>query len=107
MYFSAAASSGERPRQHEFGLENRPGSFNPAVKRRGHPPQNRMAYLALNVRKYLAGIRFVPASVQLLGGQAELNDEVSRKVLRFDLAALLPPKSEKSWLIVTHDNPCV
>jgi len=36
-----------------------------------------MPHLLLQVGKDLAGIGLIPAPVQLLGGQAELNDEVA------------------------------
>ena len=40
----------ERPRQHELGLEHRPGRFDPAVQRGRHPPQRRMLDLPLDFR---------------------------------------------------------
>ena len=76
----------ERPGQHEFGLEDRPGGLNPAVQRGRHPPQRRMADLPLDIRKDLAGIGLVPAPIELLGGEAELDDEIAREVFRLDLA---------------------
>ena len=60
----------ERPGQHELGLENRPNSFDAAVQRGRHPAQHRVPDLPLHIDENLAGIRFVPAPVQLLGRQA-------------------------------------
>ena len=37
------------------------------------------------------GIGLVPAPVELLGGEAELHDEIAGQVLRLDFAALFPP----------------
>jgi hypothetical protein len=43
-----------------------------------HPAECRVPDLPLDVRNDLTGIRLVPPSVQLLCGQAELDDEVAR-----------------------------
>ena len=104
MCFSAAASS-----------ENDQGSMNLASKTapvastrpsRVAPihSDRRMPDLPLDVRDDLTGIGLVPAPVQLLGGQAELDDEVAGQVLRLDLAAFFPPKPEERRLIVAHDD---
>ena len=45
----------------------------------------------LDVGDDLPGIGLVPAPIEVLGGQAQLDDEVAREVLRLDLAALFPP----------------
>jgi hypothetical protein len=45
-----------------------------------------MPDLFLDIRDDLAGIGLVPAPVQVLGGQPELDDEIAGKVLRPDLA---------------------
>jgi hypothetical protein len=51
-----------------------------------------MADLPLDIRDDLTGIGLVPASVQRLGGQAQLDDEVAGEVLRFNLATFFPPQ---------------
>jgi hypothetical protein len=81
----------ERPGQHELGLEDRPGSFDPAVQRGRHPAQRRMPDLPLHIGKDLTTIGLVPASVQVLGREPELHDQVARQVLRLDFAPLFPP----------------
>jgi hypothetical protein len=50
-----------------------------------------MSQVLLHVGDDLPGIGLVPAPVQLLGHHPELDDEVAREVLRFGLAAFLPP----------------
>jgi hypothetical protein len=55
----------------------------------------------------LFAARTPPAPIQLLCGQAEPDDEVTRKVLRFDLASLLLPKTEQRCLVVTHDDAAI
>jgi len=59
----------------------------------------------LDVFDGLPGIALVPEPVEILGGLAELNDEVAGQVLRLDFAALFPPQAEQRGLIVAHDDP--
>ena len=66
-----------------------------------------MPDLPLDVRNGLTGIRLIPAPVQLLSGQAELDDEVAGEVLWLDLPAFLPPEAKQRCLIVAHDDPGV
>ena len=61
----------------------------------------------LDVRDDLAGIALVPMPVEVLGHQAELDDEVAGEVLRLDLAAFLPPEAEQGGLVIAHDDPGV
>jgi hypothetical protein len=84
----------ERPRQHELGLEDGPGRFDPAVEGRRHPAQRRVAHLLLDVGDYLSVFGLIPASVQLLGCEPELDNKVARQVLRFNLAALFAPEAD-------------
>ena len=107
MYFSAAPSSVERPRQHELGLEHRPGGLNYAVEGGGHPAHDRMLHMALDIAEDLAGVAFEPVPVEGLGDHPELDDEVAGEVLGLDLAALFPPQAEQRALVVTHDEPGV
>ncbi len=66
-----------------------------------------MPDVPLDVRDDLAGIGLVPAPVEVLGGQAELDDEVAGEVLRLDLAALFPPQPQQGGLVIAHDDPGV
>jgi len=104
MYFSAAASSEKRPREHELGLKHCPGRFNPAVQCGRHPAQHRVPNASLDVGEHLASIGLIPAPVQVLSRNAKLDNEIARQVFRLDFAALLPPKSEEGSLIVAHDG---
>ena len=52
-----------------------------------------MADLSLDVGEDLPGIQLIPAAVKLLGGKAELDDEVGGEVLRLDFAALFAPEA--------------
>ena len=97
----------ERPGQHELGLENRPGRFDPAVERCRHPAYRWMPDLPLDIRNDLTGIGLVPAPVQVLGNHAELDNEIAGQVFGFDFAALFPPEPEQGGLVVAHDNPSV
>jgi hypothetical protein len=40
----------------------------------------------------LAGVAFVPVPIEVLGGEAELDDEIAGEVFRLDLASFLPPQ---------------
>jgi hypothetical protein len=105
MYFSAAASFREGPRQHELRFKDRSARFYAAIERRRHPAESRMSDMLLNVNDHLGRIGLVPAPIELLGNGPKLHDEVAGQVLRPGLAALLPPKAEESALIAAHDDP--
>jgi hypothetical protein len=61
--------------------------------------------LALNVGKDLSRIGLIPASVQVLRGKAELDNEVAGEVLWLNLTPLLPPQPQKGGLIAAHNDP--
>ena len=63
--------------------------------------------LPLHVLDGLAGVTLIPAPVEILGDGAELDNQVGRKVLRLDFAALLPPQPQQGGLVVAHDDPGV
>ena len=94
----------ERPRQHEFGLEHRPGSGDDAVEGRSHPAEHRMPQPMLDAFDRLSGIAFVPMAIEGLGHQAELDDEVAGQVLRLGLAPFLAPQPDQGGFIVAHDD---
>jgi hypothetical protein len=97
----------ERPGQHEFGLEDRPGRLYPAVQGGAHPSDSWVPNMMLHVGNDLSGIGLVPTPVQLLSSQSELDEKVGGEVLRLDLAAFFPPKPQEGGLIVPHDDPGV
>ena len=66
-----------------------------------------MLDLALHVDNNLIGIALEPAPIKLFGYGAELNDEIVREVLGFDLAALLAPQTKEGSFILPHNNPRV
>ena len=68
---------------------------------------NGMKHPPLNVGHDTAAVLLVPAPVETLGHGAELDDEVSGKIFRFDLSALLPPKLEQGSLVAAHNDPGV
>jgi len=55
----------------------------------------------------VTGIGLIPAPVQLLGGQAKLDDKVAGEVLGLDFAPLFTPEAEEGSLVVAHDDPRV
>jgi hypothetical protein len=84
----------ERPRQHELGLEHRPGSLNNAVEGGSQPPQHGVPDAALDVRQVLASIAPKPVAVEGLRYDPELDDEVAGQVFGFDFAPLFLPEPE-------------
>ena len=66
-----------------------------------------MKHLPLHLGDDLTGIPLVPVPVEVLGHGAELDDQVVREVLGFDLAALFPPQPEQGGFVVAHDDPGV
>jgi hypothetical protein len=104
MYFSAAPSSENDHGKHELGLVDRPGPRHDAIEGGRHKPDDRVLDPALDVRDGVAGIAFVPLPIEVLGHQAELDDEVARQVLGPDLAAFLLPQADQGLLVLPHDD---
>ncbi len=59
----------------------------------------------LDVGNRLARISLIPTSIEVLGHDPELNDEVARQVLWLDFASLLLPEPKQRILVITHDDP--
>jgi hypothetical protein len=66
-----------------------------------------MPDVALDIRKHLAGIVLILASVQVLGRNAKLDDEIAGKVFGLDFAAFFPPEPEKGGFVIAHNDPGV
>ena len=95
---------GERPRQHELGLEHRLCALDDPVEGCRHPGNGRVLDPALDVGDPPAGIALVPGSVELLGRRPELHDEIAGQVLRLGLAPFLAPEADKGRFIVAHND---
>ena len=63
--------------------------------------------MALDVGNPVAGVELIPAAVEVLGGQPQLNDQDASQVERRLLAALFPPEPQKSLFVLAHDDPGV
>jgi hypothetical protein len=98
---------GERPGQHELGLEHRCGPLHDAVEGRRHPWNRRMLQAALDIGDAPAGVAFVPAPVELLGGAPELHDEIASQILRLTVASFLAPEANEGGFVAAHDDPGV
>src|SRR5947208_184773 len=98
---------GERPRQHELGLEYGSAVLHDSVKCRRHPGNGRMLSVALDVSDAAAGVALVPGAVEFLGGGPKLDDEVAGKVLWLRLASLLSPQADQGSFVAAHDDPCI
>jgi hypothetical protein len=84
----------ERPGQHEFSLEDRPGALDNAVERRRHPADHGMPNPALDVLDDLPGCSLEPAPIEGLCGYPKLDDQIPQIVLRLRLAPLLSPETK-------------
>ena len=97
----------ERPRQHELGLEDGAGFLDQSIQRGGHPGDGPVDRMALDVRDPVAGVEFVPAAVEVLGDEAELDDQDARQVESGRLAPFFPPEPQQGLLVLAHDDPGV
>ena len=61
----------------------------------------------MDVGDHLSGIGLVPAAIELLGGNPELDYEVAGQILGLDLTPLLPPQPDQRRLVVVHNDPGV
>ena len=98
---------GEAPGQHELGLKDGSGSFDPAVEGRRQVADQGMPDPLLDVDDHPPGVSLVPMSIEVFGHASELDDEVARQVLGLGLAAFLPPKPEQGSFVGPHDDPGV
>jgi hypothetical protein len=62
---------------------------------------------ALDVGDDAPGVALVPSTVERLGGDAELDDEIVAQILRLGLAALFLPQADQRRLVPAHDDPGV
>ena len=62
-----------------------------------------MVHPLLDVFHRMAGVHFVPTTVQILGRPPELDDQIAGQVLWLDLTALLAPETKESSFIMVHD----
>src|SRR5580700_4120167 len=92
----------KRPGKHELGFEDGCLLLHEAIERRAHPVELRVPHELLNVFEPTARLALEPAPVKLFGKEAELDHEVRREVLGFNLTALLAPEPNKGSLISTH-----
>src|ERR1035437_7702029 len=63
--------------------------------------------LAKNVQAPMAGVAFIPVPIELLGDEAQLDDQLAREVCRLDFAALFAPKAEQGGFVAPHNDPGV
>ena len=89
---------GERPRQHELGLEYGVEIVDEPVQGRRQVPMDRVPNPALNVRYGPPSIALVPSPVQRLGGDAQLDDKVVAQILWLGFPALFLPEPDQRRL---------
>jgi hypothetical protein len=66
-----------------------------------------MTHSLLNVGDHLPGIGLIPAAIELLGRDPELNHEIAGQVVRLNFSPLLPPQPDQRLLVTSHDDPGV
>jgi hypothetical protein len=59
----------------------------------------------LHVLDGVPGVALVPLAVEVLGHEAELDDQIGREVLRPDLAPLLLPQADQGLFVLAHAAP--
>jgi hypothetical protein len=64
-----------------------------------------VAGMALDVGDPVARILFLPAAVEVLGGQPELDDQDAREVDRRRFSSFFLPGSMEGLLVLAHDDP--
>ena len=107
MYFSAARLFGERPWQHEFGLEHGFGALHDAVEGCRHPRDRRVLDPALHIAHPPAGVALIPGAVEILSRCPELHNEIAGQILGLGLAPFLAPEADQGGFIAAHDDPGV
>jgi hypothetical protein len=97
----------KRPRQHEFGLEDGAGFLDQSIQRGGHPGDRPVDRMVLDVTDPVARVLLVPAAVEVLGGEAELDDQHAREVEGDLLTSFLAPEPQQRLFVLAHDDPGV
>ena len=97
----------KRPGQRELGLEDGVELVDETIEGRRHPTFHWMLDPALTVGDGAPCVALIPASVQRLRDDAELDNEVIAEVHRFDFAALFLPKPDQRSLVGAHNDPRV
>jgi hypothetical protein len=69
----------KRPGQHELGLEHRAAGINQLTQGGRHPLMDAGSNPPLCAPDDVAGVVLIPAPVEVLGGGAELDDQVYRR----------------------------
>jgi len=96
---------GERPGQHELGLEHGFGSLHDAVEGGRHPRNGGVLDAPLHVCDPSTGVPRVPSAIEILGGGPKLHNEVARQVLWLGLAPLFAPQPDQGAFVAAHDDP--
>ena len=66
-----------------------------------------MDCMALHVIDPVTRVELVPAAVEILGDQAELDDELARQIERCRLTPFFAPQALECLLVLAHDCPGV
>jgi hypothetical protein len=58
----------------------------------------------LGIRDRMARIALIPVSIEGLGDDAKLDNEISGKVFRLDFPTLFPPEPEQGRFVGVHND---
>jgi hypothetical protein len=83
------------------------GFFHQSIQRSSHPGDGPVDGMALDVTDLVTRVQLVPAAVEVLGDQPELDDQDARKIGRGGLTPLFAPEPRQRLLIIAHDDPRV
>src|SRR5262245_5570926 len=83
----------ERPRQHEFSLEDCSGPLHESVEGCRHPRNCTVLHQTLNVCDASASVALVPDAVELLRCCPKLHEEVAGQIFRRYLATFFTPET--------------
>jgi hypothetical protein len=82
-----------------------PGPRHDAIEGGRHKGDDRVLDPGLHRRDGPPGVALIPNTVEVLGRQAELDDQVAGEVLRPDLAPLFLPEADQGFFVLAHDDP--
>ena len=98
---------GKRPGQYEFGLEYGLATLDPAIQCGHHPAQDRVPDSPLNIDQDLPAIGLIPAPIEVLGHDPQLDDKIAGQIRWFGLTTFFAPQPQQRLFFLTHDDPGV
>ena len=98
---------GERPGEHELGLEDRPGALDHAVQCGRQKPDYGVVDPLLDGCDDLACVALIPVPIERFCRYPELDDEVAREIFRLGFTPFFAPEAQEGGLVIAHDDPSI